>query len=80
MAVNVQSLFGFRTGRDAWVKYQDKVNNDRAVQWLIRACEKYRQREIAEIIGSNQKTVSRWIRNKKIPAKFHHELYVLHQI
>ena len=80
IAVNVQALYGFRTGRDAWIKYQDKMSNERAVQWLLRASEKYRQREIADIIGANQKTVSRWIRKKKIPAKFHHELYVLHQI
>ena len=80
IAVNVRALFGFRTGRDAWVKYQDKMSNERAVQWLLQSSEKYSQKEIADIIGSKQTTVSYWIRTRQIPHKYHHQLYRLHQI
>jgi len=79
-AVNVQALYGFRTGRDAWIKYQDKMNNDRAFRWLLQASEKYKQKEIADIIGARQQYISRWKKSGKVPKKYHHMLYVLRQV
>ena len=80
LAVNVQALFGYRSGRDAWTKYQDKLSSDRVFQWLQDTATRYTQKEIAQIVGTYQQKVSEWLRKKQIPRKYHFALYELRQI
>lgn len=77
LLINVQLLYGYRTGESVWTQYKDRLSSASVLSQIAALQRDYTQAELARICDTPERTFKRWIGLKKVPEKHLHKLLFL---
>lgn len=77
LLVNVQMLYGYRTGQSVWTTYKNRLSSASVLSQIQALQSDYTQPELARICDVPERTFKRWLSQKRIPDKHLYKLLFL---